>query len=115
MAAKKLKITLSKQRLLALASLYRDLIPAFTTDTAYDLLIHECIKSLSIKLDELELKDQSTYMLKLDSVEALAFWQTWNEFHISTDDVYSGVLVGEMIKEIDKESKQARIMCGATG
>ena len=102
------KLKLTAQRLEALNIGYLSVMQHVPED-GHDLLLLEHARELHARLSTMLLNDQQQYTLKLCGSEAMAFVQLWYQIPVQAGSLMQ-VVTGEIIKAIDKVSKQPKFI-----
>lgn len=102
------KHKLTAQRLEALSIAYLSVMRHVPED-GHELLLQEHARELLQRISTMLLSDQQKYTLKMNGSEAMAFMQLWYTIPVPAGSLEQ-VVIGEIIKTIDKASKQPRLM-----
>lgn len=102
------KHKLNAQRMEALSLAYLSVMNHVPED-GHELLLHEHARELLCRISTMLLSDQQKYTLKMSGTEAMAFMQLWYTIPVAAGSLEQ-VVIGEMIKTIDKASKQPKLL-----
>lgn len=112
MAIEVVKIQVNRQRLQHLHQIHEYMIAAYVPEDNYEHLLHAHLVGMYWRLDEMvnqvncKAAKQNKFTIKVTAAEAMAFCLLWGneKFDMGRRGAFE---VTEVIKQIDKESKQA--------